>query len=402
MDIFDDSLKCDDTRSEQSTTDSLVLAELWQRCGAGIVDYVLVLITIGLMPTPTFGWHSRFLNLFLIWHWCYSAFFAGVVLVLMALILWQWGATPGMMGFAIRVVDATTVTRPTLWRCLIRTFGVWLSAIPFHGLVFLWALFNRRRQALHDLLANTLVVQTASCSKDFSLTSLLSRRNWQAGEGIARYFPDAEHADEEHTSTAGTASPAMDPLYLKAKRVNDGMHRFHTYGKVFAYFSVGFALWINDVAERWVAWQCAVVDDWTQGVLGRGWTALTTLGGSTDPAVNPISPYYRYYNSITSVVTLIGIAWVSRWFFWSFLMRIIEKDGRYQAGTIPRLFGFVACAWAVEYACAGTLARTVNTLLGDSCPFDIPWIPGTFALLLACVGGVTIVWLDQRNSSVGE
>ena len=64
--------------------------------------------------------------------------------------------TPGKRACAIRITD-THGARLTLLRSLAR-FAASIPSIGLFGAGFLFAAFTRRRQALHDLIAGTLVV----------------------------------------------------------------------------------------------------------------------------------------------------------------------------------------------------------------------------------------------------
>jgi len=67
------------------------------------------------------------------------------------------GQTPGMRLMHVRVRPDRPDRRLTVWRALVRTFGLVLAIIPcFLG--FVPALFDRRRRALQDYLAQTVVV----------------------------------------------------------------------------------------------------------------------------------------------------------------------------------------------------------------------------------------------------
>ena len=67
------------------------------------------------------------------------------------------GQTPGMRLMHVRVLSKQSDGRLTAWRALLRTLGLALAIIPcFLG--FVPALFDRRRRALPDYLAGTVVV----------------------------------------------------------------------------------------------------------------------------------------------------------------------------------------------------------------------------------------------------
>jgi uncharacterized RDD family membrane protein YckC len=73
-------------------------------------------------------------------------------------VFWQTtGQTPGMRLMGVRVLSGRNDGRLTGWQALLRTVGLALAIIPcFLG--FAPALFDRRRRALPDYLAGTVVV----------------------------------------------------------------------------------------------------------------------------------------------------------------------------------------------------------------------------------------------------
>jgi uncharacterized RDD family membrane protein YckC len=67
------------------------------------------------------------------------------------------GQTPGMRLMGVRVLSTRDDGRLTRWQAIVRTLGLALAIIPcFLG--FVPALFDRRRRALPDYLAGTVVV----------------------------------------------------------------------------------------------------------------------------------------------------------------------------------------------------------------------------------------------------
>jgi uncharacterized RDD family membrane protein YckC len=73
-------------------------------------------------------------------------------------LFWQTaGQTPGMRLMHVRVLPARGDRRMSVWRALVRTVGLALAILPcFLG--FVPALLDRRRRALPDYLAGTVVV----------------------------------------------------------------------------------------------------------------------------------------------------------------------------------------------------------------------------------------------------
>lgn len=77
----------------------------------------------------------------------------------LVLAMWAYGLTPGKWILGIRVVRADTGIPVGFWRMALRqVIGQFLSAIICY-LGFIWALFDRNRQAWHDKIAKTLVIQ---------------------------------------------------------------------------------------------------------------------------------------------------------------------------------------------------------------------------------------------------
>ena len=68
------------------------------------------------------------------------------------------GGSAGQRVTGIRIVDARTGERVGAWRIFGRRLASYLSAIPCY-LGFLWPLWDRRKQAWHDMIAKTVVVR---------------------------------------------------------------------------------------------------------------------------------------------------------------------------------------------------------------------------------------------------
>ncbi len=83
-----------------------------------------------------------------------------LILVLGAYFSWLWchgGQTLAMQTWKLRLVNAASGGAVTLPRAVLRYLLSWLSLLLF-GAGFLWALFDRDRQFLHDRLAGTRIV----------------------------------------------------------------------------------------------------------------------------------------------------------------------------------------------------------------------------------------------------
>ncbi|TDN70976.1 RDD family protein [Paraburkholderia sp. BL10I2N1] len=73
-------------------------------------------------------------------------------------VMWTiWGTSPGKRALGLRIVDADTAEPMTARQAAMRTLG-YLVCFATCGAGFLWVLFNPRGQGLHDLMANTVVI----------------------------------------------------------------------------------------------------------------------------------------------------------------------------------------------------------------------------------------------------
>ena len=79
--------------------------------------------------------------------------------ILVTGVLWAvWGTSPGKRALHLRIVDADSGQEMTKIQAGLRTFGYLLSFATC-GAGFLWVFFNPRKQALHDRIANTVVLE---------------------------------------------------------------------------------------------------------------------------------------------------------------------------------------------------------------------------------------------------
>lgn len=78
--------------------------------------------------------------------------------LLYCLVFWKFrSATPGKLLMDMKIVDATTGEKPTTGKLLLRCVGYAVNMLTlFAG--FLWIAFDKRRQGLHDKMANTVVI----------------------------------------------------------------------------------------------------------------------------------------------------------------------------------------------------------------------------------------------------
>ena len=118
-------------------------AGFWKRVAALLIDSVVVSAATGILTAVTFGmaWFSIFLL-----PWVYEAIMLSS----------EKQATVGKMVLGIVVTDVNG-GRITFARATGRHFAKWLSALIL-GIGFLMVAFTEKKQALHDMIADTLVV----------------------------------------------------------------------------------------------------------------------------------------------------------------------------------------------------------------------------------------------------
>ena len=130
-------------------------ATFWQRAVALLVDWLIVVVIA--MPIIVVAFGADYFSLDPLRR-------SGDLVIALAvggLIVGFWrycGATPGKLAVGIKIVDAHTGGAPSTGRLVIRLLCYLLSAAPFY-LGFLWAVVDRRKQAWHDKIAGTLVIQ---------------------------------------------------------------------------------------------------------------------------------------------------------------------------------------------------------------------------------------------------
>ncbi|HUP30310.1 MAG TPA: RDD family protein [Usitatibacter sp.] len=124
-----------------------VFAGFWRRAAAAMVDlFLLQFPAVLVLVVPPAAGRALLLAI--------------VVIYFAAMHSSPWQATLGKRAFGIKVTGLDG-ERITFLRALGRALAAWLSVIPlFIGL--LMAAFTARKQALHDMIAATLVVKRAA------------------------------------------------------------------------------------------------------------------------------------------------------------------------------------------------------------------------------------------------
>jgi len=146
--------------------DDLTYAGFWTRAWAGLIDTILLMLVIFPALVAIYGWDYFDAEK--------TGFIAGpmdfllswVVPAIVVIVFWIYrGATPGKMSISARIVDATSGQPPSAAQYVGRYLGYFVSLLPL-GLGVVWIAFDRRKQAWHDKLANTVVVRRARTGPD--------------------------------------------------------------------------------------------------------------------------------------------------------------------------------------------------------------------------------------------
>ena len=125
-------------------TASIRYAGFWQRFLAVVIDGIIVSVATGIVYTATFG---TGVIVGFIAPWLYEAFMLSS----------EWQATVGKKAMSIVVTDVDG-KRISFARATGRHFAKYISALLL-GIGFIMAAFTARKQALHDMIAETLVLK---------------------------------------------------------------------------------------------------------------------------------------------------------------------------------------------------------------------------------------------------
>jgi uncharacterized RDD family membrane protein YckC len=130
----------------ESSASSIVgeYAGFWRRFVAIVIDAIILSLATGAVVTATFG---TGVALGFVAPWLYEA-------VMMSA---EWQATVGKRVMSIVVTDVHG-KRMSFGRATGRHFAKYISAFLL-GIGFIMAAFTARRQALHDMIAETLVIK---------------------------------------------------------------------------------------------------------------------------------------------------------------------------------------------------------------------------------------------------
>jgi uncharacterized RDD family membrane protein YckC len=119
--------------------------------------WTLIMLFVPIGPNISLDNPDSLLTLFS-WSTVAWTLFAQCLPALITGVLWAtWGTSPGKRLMGLRIVDADTGLSMDTRQVLLRTLG-YVICFATLGLGFLPMLGSRRKQGLHDMLANTVVV----------------------------------------------------------------------------------------------------------------------------------------------------------------------------------------------------------------------------------------------------
>jgi uncharacterized RDD family membrane protein YckC len=141
----------------------------WRRLIAAIIDGLIVYAVIWLVTTPILGFGTMYEGSF--GRQTAANLIAGVVAFLYYVLQHgTWGQTLGKRAMSLRVVradDGGAISYgQAAWRLLF-AYLISLATCGIGGLIDVaWILWDRRRQALHDKVARTVVVRAEPGTSD--------------------------------------------------------------------------------------------------------------------------------------------------------------------------------------------------------------------------------------------
>lgn len=133
-----------------------VYAGFWRRGAALFIDFLILVIPQSIVNVLLAGSPTVALIINMV---IGGAYFAGFHSSAKQ-------ATPGKMAFGIKVGDPTGA-RIGIGLAVARFFATWLSGLIL-GIGYVIAAFNAKKQALHDILCTTIVVNKAASAEDIA------------------------------------------------------------------------------------------------------------------------------------------------------------------------------------------------------------------------------------------
>ena len=141
-------------------SDTTRYAGFWIRCGAAIIDSILLALVIFPVIFAVYG-PEQLQAMAYAGHGggLVAALFNYLVPAIVIILFWVYrSATPGKMLLKLQIVDARTGTKPSTGQFIGRYLGYYVSILTlFLGII--WVAFDRRKQGFHDKLAGTVVIR---------------------------------------------------------------------------------------------------------------------------------------------------------------------------------------------------------------------------------------------------
>lgn len=141
-------------------------AGFWRRAGATLIDSFLFVIIVGLIAGPMLV-NAEIFTL--------EGLLRMVAGLLLTVFLWlKFLGTPGKLLLGCQVVDADSFEPMSIKQAALRYVAYFVSFVPLL-LGFLWVAWDKRKQAFHDKIANTVVLYNAGIEADDESTKSLEQ-----------------------------------------------------------------------------------------------------------------------------------------------------------------------------------------------------------------------------------
>ena len=127
----------------------MTYASFLQRMGGAMIDSAIFLFVVSFLVRGHQN-DPQLVGIYFMIALFAALFFAAVVSV-------RYSGTPGTLLLNCQIIDAKTGKPISLKQSVRRSMGIFLTIVTF-GIGFLWILFNKNNQALHDKLSDTVVV----------------------------------------------------------------------------------------------------------------------------------------------------------------------------------------------------------------------------------------------------
>ena len=182
---------------------SYVTAELAggeRRATAAVIDLLIAALALGPAAGADYLIGVPFLTIYM-----------GLGYAVWCLILMRGGQTPGLNLLGLKVVDGRGVTIG-LWRYLLHrmVIGTLLPAVASFGvyllLDLLWPFWDQDRQALHDKIAGTYVVEAARAMEPGAGAGFSGDGSDEAGTQGLQQFAAPTHNGTGHAGAPGRSA----------------------------------------------------------------------------------------------------------------------------------------------------------------------------------------------------